>query len=193
MISPQMREMLAFLAERAKESSSHAGVVIAVLALFHVAANPDAVNAGLAVLAAVGGLVMVLLKQDTVVKSIALWPAVALMFAMSACAPAGAPAPQVISPVAVQKTQGEVASVVDAVDRVCGEVNMVSAFAAPFSIVPEVSALVAFGAASCGSAQAVTALAQKAVNDPETIAWAQDLAAKLQAAAAAAKTILYRL
>ena len=54
---------LAYLGARMKEASSWAGTVGVVLGLLHIGASPDLVNAGLGAVAAIGGLIAVLVPE----------------------------------------------------------------------------------------------------------------------------------
>lgn len=63
----------------------------------------------------------------------------------------------------------------------CGDVNAAMSLAAPFAAVPQVGAVMLYGAAACGTAQAVSALTTKAMSDPATQAWTQGLAQQIKA------------
>lgn len=54
---------LAYLAARMREASSWGGAAAILLAVLHVGASPDLVNAALAMIAAIGGLVAVLAPE----------------------------------------------------------------------------------------------------------------------------------
>lgn len=54
---------LAYLGQRMKEASSWGGTALMLLAALHISANPDLVNAGLGVIAAIGGLIAVLVPE----------------------------------------------------------------------------------------------------------------------------------
>lgn len=79
----------------------------------------------------------------------------------------------------VQSTQTKVAS---AISTACGDVNSAAALAAPFSAIPQVGAVLDYATASCATADAVSALVTKAINDPNTIAWTENLATTIKAA-----------
>jgi hypothetical protein len=57
--------------------------------------------------------------------------------------------------------------------------------AAPFSTIPQVGAVMDYGAAACVGSEAIAALVTKAVNDPNTVAWTQGLAKTIAGAAKA--------
>lgn len=191
-MNAQEQTFLGYIAARLQESSSHAGAVIIALGMLHLTASPDMVNAGLAVAAAVGGLIMVFLRERAAVVKAAMFVPFALMLGLAACGDM----PAVTNgqgPIPVGTVQADVAKAASNVNQVCGVVNTAAGVASVFSAYPPVAALEAFAAGSCGSAEAVTALVQKAVNDPATIAWAQDLATKLQTGAVEAKAALAKL
>ena len=54
--------------------------------------------------------------------------------------------------------------------------------AAPFAAVPQVGAVMLYGAAACGSAEAIAGLTTKAVSDPNTVVWTQNLAKTISGA-----------
>jgi hypothetical protein len=54
---------LAFLGTRMTEASSWAGAAAFILGTLHLSASPDLVNAALAVVAAMGGLIAVLVPE----------------------------------------------------------------------------------------------------------------------------------
>jgi hypothetical protein len=54
---------LAYLGTRLTEASSWAGVASIILGALHLSASPDLVNAGLGVVAALGGLIAVLVPE----------------------------------------------------------------------------------------------------------------------------------
>ena len=54
---------LAYLGARMKEASSWAGSAAFVLGILHVSASPDLVHAALGVVAAIGGLVSILVPE----------------------------------------------------------------------------------------------------------------------------------
>jgi hypothetical protein len=56
---------LAYLGERMKEASSWGGTAALLLGALHVAASPDLINAGLGVIAAVGGLIAILVPEGS--------------------------------------------------------------------------------------------------------------------------------
>lgn len=89
---------------------------------------------------------------------------------LSACS-----APQVAQ---VQNGQATVAA---AIQTACGDVNAAAALAAPFSAIPQVGAILDYATASCVGANAVAALVTKAINDPTTIAWTENLATQIKA------------
>jgi hypothetical protein len=95
----------------------------------------------------------------------------AILFLLAAC-----------SAEEVAKVQGGQAAVQAAISGACADVNAANALAAPFSIIPQVGAIMDYGTAACGGATAVAALVTKAVNDPTTVAWTQNLAAQIKAA-----------
>lgn len=66
----------------------------------------------------------------------------------------------------------------------CGDVQAAMAIAAPFAAIPQVGAVMDYGQASCVGAQAIAALTTKALNDPVTVAWTQQLANKIRSAPA---------
>lgn len=75
------------------------------------------------------------------------------------------------------------AKISTAIETACTDVTSAAALAAPFAAgSPSLASVLTFATASCGSADAVAALATKAVNDPTTVAWAENLAAELKAA-----------
>lgn len=57
----------------------------------------------------------------------------------------------------------------------CGVVNNAMILAAPFAVVPQVGAVMLYGEASCGTTEAIAALTTKALSDPNTIVWVQNL------------------
>ena len=71
------------------------------------------------------------------------------------------------------------AKIETAIGAGCAGVNAAAAVAAPFSAVPQIAALLGFATASCATAPAVAALVTKAVNDPSTELWVQQLAAQI--------------
>jgi hypothetical protein len=54
---------LAYLAERMKEASSWSGAAVFVLGALHLSASPDLVNGALGVIAALGGLIAVVVPE----------------------------------------------------------------------------------------------------------------------------------
>lgn len=52
-----------YIAARLKEASSWGGAAMMLLAALHVNANPDAVNAALGIVAAIGGLLAILIPD----------------------------------------------------------------------------------------------------------------------------------
>lgn len=57
--------MVAYLAARAKEASSWAGAATLLLGAMHVSANPNMVSASLGIVAAIGGLVSILVPEGS--------------------------------------------------------------------------------------------------------------------------------
>ena len=58
----------------------------------------------------------------------------------------------------------------------CSVVNNAMTLAAPFAAIPQVGALLLYGKAACFGTEAVAALVTKALADPNTVAWTQNLA-----------------
>ena len=85
--------------------------------------------------------------------------------------------------------QTDVSSVATMVESACKDVNVAASLAAPFSIVPQIGAVLTFANASCGGADAIAALTVKAVNDPSTVAWAEGLATTINTAVANLKAV----
>jgi len=54
---------LAYLAERMKEASSWGGAAAFILGALHLSASPDLVNGALGVIAAIGGLIAVVVPE----------------------------------------------------------------------------------------------------------------------------------
>ncbi len=54
---------VAYLGARMKEASSWGGAAAFVLAALHLSASPDVVNAALSVVAAIGGLIAILVPE----------------------------------------------------------------------------------------------------------------------------------
>jgi DNA-binding phage protein len=52
------------MAARAKEATSHSGAAMVLLAAMHIQANPDLVNAVLGLVAAIGGLMSILVPEQ---------------------------------------------------------------------------------------------------------------------------------
>jgi len=89
--------VLQYLIARMREASSYAGLVGALLGVLHIAASPDLVQAALGAVAAVGGLLAVLIPEKAAAAVVhCLLPlalAGALALGLSACArPAATPA-----------------------------------------------------------------------------------------------------
>lgn len=82
----------------------------------------------------------------------------------------------------VTDVQADQSKIQTAIDAACVDVNSAMALAAPFDAVPQVAAITTYGAASCGTATAISALVTKAVNDPTTIQWAENLATQIKSA-----------
>jgi hypothetical protein len=86
---------LRYLTARMREASSYAGLVGALLGALHIAASPDLVQAALGLVAALGGLLAVLIPEQPVAAAarclvpVALAGAVAL--GLAACAGPAAP------------------------------------------------------------------------------------------------------
>jgi hypothetical protein len=80
----------------------------------------------------------------------------------------------------IAKAQSVVAQAATDIGAACGAVNAAAGFAAPFSAIPQVGSILMFATASCGGADAIAALTAKAINDPSTVAWAQNLAAQIK-------------
>jgi hypothetical protein len=86
------------------------------------------------------------------------------------------------TPLQVQTNQAQIqADIVSA----CGQVQSAMSLAAPLSAIPQVGAVMDYGAASCIGSEAIAALVTKAVNDPNTIVWTQNLAKTISGAAKA--------
>jgi hypothetical protein len=81
----------------------------------------------------------------------------------------------------VASVQANQAKVQAAIQSACADVNSAAALAAPFSAIPQIGAILDYATASCATANAMAALTSKAVNDPATVAWAQNLAAQIRA------------
>lgn len=79
------------------------------------------------------------------------------------------------------KVQDIQAQVSGTVQRVCMDVNAAASLAAPFSIVPQVGAILDYATASCATANAVSGMVTKALADPNTVGWLQKLAADIRA------------
>lgn len=76
-----------------------------------------------------------------------------------------------------------------AITTACNDVNAAVTLAAPFSGVPQVGAVLDYAIASCGTAEAIDGLVTKALTDPTTVAWAENLAVDLKTAVAAVKNL----
>jgi hypothetical protein len=92
-------KIVQYLIARMREASSYAGLVGALLGVLHIAASPDLVQAALGLVAALGGLLAVLIpERPGATAARCLLPfavAGALAASLSACAgPAAAKAPQ---------------------------------------------------------------------------------------------------
>lgn len=72
----------------------------------------------------------------------------------------------------------------NAINMACADATTAAGFAAPFASDPTVTSILGYVEAGCGTATAVAALVTKAVNDPGTIAWTENLAGQLQTAVA---------
>jgi hypothetical protein len=88
-----------YLIARMREASSYAGLVGALLGVLHIAASPDLVQAALGLIAALGGLLAVLIPEKSDAAAVRcllpLAAAGALAATLSACAgPAATTAPQ---------------------------------------------------------------------------------------------------
>ena len=81
----------------------------------------------------------------------------------------------------VEATQAKIES---AINRACADANAAAALAAPFAFDPKVAGVMVYVQGSCAAGNAIAALTTKAVNDPATIAWAQNLAGMLKTATA---------
>jgi hypothetical protein len=86
-------DFLQYVIARMREASSYAGLVGALLGALHVSASPDVVDAALGVVAALGGLLAVLIPEKTAGAAVrAFLPVViagSLAVALSACSGAG--------------------------------------------------------------------------------------------------------
>ena len=94
----------------------------------------------------------------------------AVLLALAACDPAQ-----------LATVQTDTTQVATAVSQACGAVNAAAALAAPFSVVPQVGAILMFANASCSGATAVSGMVAKAAADPSTIAWLNKLAGDIKA------------
>jgi len=74
-----------------------------------------------------------------------------------------------------------------AISAACTDVTAASNLAAPFVAVPAIAVVLSYATASCSGATAIAALVTKAVNDPTTVAWAENLAVELKALVAQIK------
>lgn len=86
----------------------------------------------------------------------------------------------------IAKAQAVVTQAANDIGTACGAVNAAASVAAQFATIPQVGSVLMFATASCGGAGAIAALTAKAINDPSTVAWAQNLAAQIRELAAAA-------
>jgi hypothetical protein len=87
------------------------------------------------------------------------------------------------------KVQGTVSRVAADIEGACMVAKTAAGIAAPFGAVPAVAGIMVYVEAACATEPAVAALVVKAVNDPSTVAWAQNLATDLSAAVAKVKSL----
>lgn len=175
-------DTLKSLLAKFSQPSSWAGLG-AILALFGFNVSGDTLGTIIQIGAGACGLIAIIVNEKAgAQKSAILPPLVALGLAgmLTACS-TGAGTPQT-TVAGVQNTQQAIQT---AIGTACQDVNAASALAAPFAGVPQVAGVLTFATASCGTADAIAALVTKAVTDPTTIAWAENLASQLKAAVAA--------
>ena len=89
----------------------------------------------------------------------------------------------------VAKVQGAVTTVASQVESACGVAAAAASVAQPFAAVPAVGDILSFEAAACGTAPVVAGMVAKAVVDPTTVAWIENLATELNTAMADVKKI----
>lgn len=83
------------------------------------------------------------------------------------------------TPSQIQADQAQIqAQIVSA----CSQVQAAMAIAAPFATIPQVGAVMDYGTAACIGSEAIASLVTKAVGDPTTVAWTQNLAKTIAAA-----------
>jgi hypothetical protein len=83
------------------------------------------------------------------------------------------------SPPPPTQIQADQAQIQAAIVGACNKVQIAMTLAAPFAAIPQVGAVMDYGKAACFGGEAIAALTTKAVNDPRTIAWVEDLAQKI--------------
>ena len=94
-----------------------------------------------------------------------------------------------VSPAQITTVQTDQAAVQAKVDAVCGDASAAASLATPFAAIPMVGDILTFESASCGSAEAVSAMVSKAMADPTTVEWVEGLATELKTAVAAVKSL----
>ena len=94
-----------------------------------------------------------------------------------------------VSPAQITTVQTDQAAVQAKIDAVCGDASAAASLATPFAAIPAVGDILTFESASCGSAEAVSAMVSKALADPTTVEWVEGLATELKTAMAAVKSL----
>ncbi len=99
--------------------------------------------------------------------------AVVLSLALLACA---------CTPAQIQTAQTDVTAVQAGLAGACADVAQAEAMANTFGValVPQAATIEGFIGGSCVAGQATAALVSKAVNDPSTVAWTENLATQLK-------------
>jgi hypothetical protein len=102
-----------------------------------------------------------------------------LLFALTAC-----------NSTQVPVVQSDVTKAATAIAAACQDANTAASAAAPFApLTPVIPAITLYVQAGCGTADAIAALVAKTVDDPTTVAWAENLATELNSAIAAVKKL----
>lgn len=82
-----------------------------------------------------------------------------------------------------QKVEKLVSTAADKIETACADASrtVTALEATPLGAVPQINGVFPYVTAACGSAGAVAAMTEKAVNDPATVAWVANLNTMLQA------------
>lgn len=91
----------------------------------------------------------------------------------------------------IQTAATDISTIATSVQTACTAVNTTASGiqASPLALIPEVSGVIPYVTAACGTADAVASMVQKAVDDPNTIAWIENLNADLIADVNAIKSL----